>query len=225
MASKSRVVDTLLLDAGKTDPGTRGRIERKVGEITLELLTQNEGRFSGLSRSDQISILTTSTKYKMQPDFFAIAPTGAELDSDGEYVDTIIIVSKAEILGRKRDGAAYNARLCWIEKLQDGPNGRGWYLCLAADATADVTYEIDYFREPTENDVDEVADEALLKAGVRAGLPDLFPATYERDEYKYLKRLPDHRESTGRFVTRIVMVPSKIAAKKNKLQHTIGRGG
>ena len=227
MPSKVRVVEKLLIDAGKSDAATRREIERAVGEITLEMLEEGDGRFSDLARPQTISVTTTERYYKLNPDFFTTQDEHEVLDSDGEFSDTFTIYPKQEILRRKREGERLNCRVCHIEKLQanpEGSGGSGWYLVLSYEAAEAATYVLEYFREPTENDVAAIKNEAMLYSGVRGMRPDIFGERSAVDMHKYLAQLPGHSEKVGRYFGAIPHRPSYRAVAVNKLQHKSGRG-
>jgi hypothetical protein len=224
MANRTTYVEQLCAEAGKSDPATKAEIDRKVGEIALEMLVQSEGRFAELARTQSISVTTVLTKYLLESDFFAAAQEHEILDSDGEFAGVCHIVAKGEILRRKNYDDEYDHQLAHIEFLQDGTGGRGWYLILALEPTAAYTYEFQYYREPTEDDVSVIKEESLLKAGVRAGLPTLFPNTAPVDAQKYYSKLGGFREDQTRYRGQIMVMPNLRTQNLNKLQHRIGRG-
>lgn len=226
MPSKAQAVNKLLIDAGRSDPDTRQRIERAVGEITLEMLSESDGRFSELERTTEIAVDTTTVDYKLPADFFASKDEHEIQDADGEFVGVFTIYPKDEILRRKRDGERLNARVCHIEFSESGYNGkgRGWYLRLGDESEAAYTYVLTYYREPTENDVSIIKDEAMLYAGVRGSLPRIFGEDAAVDLQKYLHKLPGYGEKASRFSGVIPRRPSYRRVKVNRLQHKIGKG-
>jgi len=223
MASKSHIVDSLLVECGKASAGVREEISRKVGEIALDMLQQNDGRFSALKKTETYTIATDTLKYKLPADFFAIAVESQEVDSDGAYKNIVEIVDKDDILTRKRQGAYYGYRLCYIELDTDNASGRGWYLVLSDYAPSSAIFEIDYFREPTEDDVDAIKETSLLKSGVRGALPHLF-STAEVDSYKYMNRIDKYQESPTKTRTSLSYRPNIRTQRRNQLMHRIGRG-
>jgi len=225
MASPARIVDGLMADCGKSSPEIRARIERKVGEIALEMLSQNEGRFYALAKNQEISIRAGTTReYLLDTDFFCTKPEFDIYDEDGDFLRVGYILSKAEIRDRRRADAPLGSNICYIEYQKDGVSGRGWYLILATNPTENMTYDFEFYREPTEKDVSAIKDIGMLKSGVRAGLPDLFEETAEVDAHKYLSRLEGFHEKISRTIPTVIMTPNVRNAAKNRHDHKIGRG-
>jgi len=217
------MVDRLISDSGKTGPEIQAKIERKVGEVALEMLQQSGGRFRTLSRTQEISINTTDLQYKLNSDFFTARTSCAEYDSSGNFVRLIYIVGKTEVLHTIENNAPAAANMCYIEFNHDGSDGRGNYLVLADEASTSCTYKFEYYREPTENDIDAIEEWSLLMRGVRASLPEFF-TTAEVDAHIYLRKLGHYQEDIGRVLTDVRMVPDQRTSKRNRLSHKIGRG-
>lgn len=223
MASRAFIVDGLLRETGKTSPAVRADIDRKVGEITLELLSQNDGRFKGLEKTQVISVVADTQQYKLNADFFTAKKSFHEVDSDGNFVAKLSIVSKSELFNRKTEDAYAGIKLGYIEFLTSGPSGRGYYMHLGADPTDTATYHFDYYREPTTADTDIIRKIVILQHGVRASLPQYF----ENAEYEagiYVRRLQGFKESPDINVTDAMITPNPRIAKHNQRMHKIGQG-
>ena len=224
MASKSFILDALLDECGKDSPQTREQLSQKIGEITLELLSQNNGRFFGLKKVSTLSITTGATQYLLPADFHTVSSDSAEVDSTGAYVQDVHVLPKSDIRERVREEYHYDCHYAYVEKLEDGPSGRGYYLTIAVAPTTTKTFEIEYYRRPTENDTDVITDYALIKRGVRAQFPALFE-TAEVDRHIYLNRLPNFAESTRRMVTDEYVLPPRRVQRRNRNMHNYGAGG
>ncbi len=223
MASRAFIVDGLMREAGKTSPKVRGLIDLKVGEITLELLSQNSGRFRGLEKTQAISVVANTQQYLLNADFFTAKKSFHQVDGDGNFMARLSIVSKTELFDRKSAKAYSGIALAYIEFLEYGPNGRGFYLHLGTDPTGTATYHLDYYREPTTADTDLIRKVTILQHGVRASLPQYF-VNAEYEAAIYIRRLQGFKESPDTHITDAVVTPNPRIAKHNQRMHDIGQG-
>lgn len=225
MASKSFILDSLLNECGKDSPQVREQMSEKIGEITLELLSRNDGKFFGLKKVTTLSITADeTTQFKLPADYHTISIDSCEVNvTTGAYIQDIHVLEKSDIRQRIRDRAHYDCHYGYIEKLEAGPTGRGYYLTLAVASTKVRSFEIEYFRRPTENDTDVISEYTLIERGVRAQYPSLFK-TAKVDRAIYLNRLPRFVEKRRRNVTDSYVLPPKRIQRHNRNQHKRGAG-
>lgn len=227
MASTSQIVNDLMDEIGKDSPDIAHALELTVGEVVVELLGQNEGRFSSLSKTETLSILTTQTRYILPADFNTAKVTSTEVDTDGTLKGIIYIMPKAEIQERLVRGGAAHARFCYVEFSEDGYNGdgRGYYLTLAKEVTENTTYEFEYYRKPVTTDVDLIRNPGSIKRGVRANSPKYFPENNDVNMAIYENVKKGFSDKPQRYATSILVTPSPQTSRRNVRMHRIGRGG
>lgn len=223
MATTSQIVDELMTEANKTTTAVRKQIEQAVGDIVLELLQQNDGRFRGLEKTQSITVTSGVKQYKLNSDFNTAKRTFHEVNSDGDFVAKCECLSKAEIFSRKAEGGHLTYRFGYIEFEASHSSGRGYYLTLAEEPTGTAYFEFEYYREPTREDADIIRKPSIVKHGVRGRMPRLFD-TAEADLGIYLRRIQGFKESPERFVTALIVTPPPRVAKRNRFFHDIGRG-
>lgn len=224
MASPAKIVQDLMDEFGKTAPTVRARFESIVGEITVDLLSQNEGRFKDLEKSTSLSIVTTTRQYRLPADFNTVKHTFYEVNSDGEFVAECAIVPKADVHRRLEQGRYAGYRLAYIQELKSHADGPGKYLILAGDADEAMTFELDYYRIPLETDTSVIRNESILKRGVRSRLADMNPLVrIDLDIYERMKL--GFKEDVRKHVTHLSIAPPRKAIKTNKYLHKIARGG
>lgn len=224
MASRALITDSLVAESGKVAPNVRKRIEEKVGEITVELLQQSEGRFKGLLREQAFTTVIDVVEYILNSDFNTAQGTYHEVDSNGVFKRQLTIVSKSEMFHRRTEKAYASVRLSYIDFLEAGVSGRGYYLVLGDKPTEAAFFRIPYFREATENDTDVIRKVAIVKRGVRGSLPSLFPNEAQIDAEIYLRHLQGFREKREKFNTTTIMTPSSRTGNFNRRMHKYGQG-
>lgn len=225
MASKAHLVGLLLKESGKDSPTVQKEIEQKVGEITVELLQQNDGRFKGLLREQTITVAVGTSAYLLNPDFHTAMKTAHEVNSAGKVVRKLTVISRAEYISRLDEGAYAGELMAYIDFLEDGPQERGYYLIFGDTPTATAIYKFPYYREPTENDADVIRKFNIVKRGVRGSLPHLFPTTALLDAEIYLRHLEGFKERAEKFRTTAgIIVPAPRVGAFNRRMNDIGQG-
>jgi hypothetical protein len=228
MASNAQITASLMEELGKTAPALRRKISSRVGDVTLELLQQNEGRFSSLVRTQTISVTAGTKEYRIRSDYNTARKTMYEVDVNNDYVARVRIVSKAEMFNRYAEDAHTDENMAYIQFFERGPNddstaNRGYYLVLGEEPVADVSYLFEYYRTPTTSDTDIIRKESIIKHGVRAAMPREFESA-QMEATVYLRMLRGFREKPERFVTDTIMTPSKRIGDHNKRMYGISRG-
>lgn len=225
MANKSAVVEDLMTELGKSSVLARDKITQAVGEITLDLLSQNHGRFTALEKKQTITINTTDTAYKINDDFNTVKPPAIQVNSSGAYIRHTDIVSISEYYERQADTAAYPgeyyARIEYLTNQSDGP---GDYLIFGAAPDATGYMEMFYYREPRGNDTGFIKNEFILKTGCRSRLSEFNP-NWETDLKIYVRMREGFRENLTRKTTQLVLRPSPRIRDHNQMMHDIGQGG
>jgi hypothetical protein len=226
MASVAYLADVLMQEAGKSSPDVRLRIEEKIGEVTLEILQQSEGRFKKLARTQNISILVGVKEYLLPADYFTAKREFIEIDSNSDFVRRVYVVSEMEVYTRIEAESNLSVSYCWIDFNETGygTTGRGYYLHLAVDPTETAIYRFAYYRQPTENDAEAIDSFTLIKRGVRGNLPDLFPKTAQVDISIYANSLGRSGEDPSQHTTETVVHPGRRRGRLNALLHRIGSG-
>lgn len=225
MATKAQIVQQLMAEFSKTSSSARGRTETIVGEITVDLLNQNESRFDALSKSYSINLVAGTTKYKLPTDFKTAKTTFYETDSDSNYKAKCLCLSKSEVFRRIDEGAYTGYRLAYIERDVDGPNGRGDYLVFADDPDETKYIYFEYYRHPTEDDTDIIRNTHILKTGCRGGLPDLVPGGPDRSSYYsaiYERMKMSFRDVSTKRTTARIMTPNIRTGQHNKKLYDLG---
>ena len=225
MASLSKVTNDIMQEIGKTSSTLRIKIEGYVGDVTVDLLSQNQGRFTRLEKSLDISFAVGVKYYKLPANFNTIKDTFFQVDSTGEFIAKCRVRTKSEIYRNIEDSEYSGVKAAYIQELNrdHGPDGAGLYLILASEPTEIVYYNIEYYRFPLTTDTDIIKNVKLVKNGVRAELPDYFDKAeiyshiYENGKMRF-------KENKRRRKTVSVLMPSKRAGQHNKRMRNIGGG-
>ena len=224
MPSISYYVNLLVAEANKDTPAFKTKLEIRVREIALELLEAGGGRFEKLKLTQTIDITTTDRKYKLNSDFNKIRKTFNAVDSNGNFVANIYCLSKRAVQRRLMDNSPLG-NICYTEYDGTGDDGPGYYLVLPALSTVTRTFEFDYYRKYTSDDVEVIDSEVMVKRGVRMGMPSIFKDEARNDGYIYVRRLKTFGEDPEDLMTDIILVPDPQTVKRYRLNHNIGGGG
>lgn len=223
MASPAKIVSDLMTESGKMSHEVQIRMESLLGEVTVDLLSQNGSRFAGLEKSTTITINTSDTAYVLPADFRTAQPTFIEVDSDEDFIREIDVVSEREFYRRRAKSKFPQDLTVFVERRTVGGSTR-WYLVLGAAPTTSTYYKFFYWREPKTNDTNIIQNEAIPKEGVRSKMPGLFPA-FQVSLAAYVNMRHNFKEDPSRLSTSMQVKPSLQTQRVNRLQHKIGRGG
>ena len=225
MASRQVVVFEMKQEFGKDTPAALALIDQRVGDVTVDLLSQNEGRFRGLSMSATLTFSSGETSQKLPGDFNAIKETFSQVDSEGKFIAECMVLAKSAVHRRLVENRYAGFRLAYINRNVDPTGVPGHYLVLAAPPDEETYYEVDYYRIPTGNDTDIITNVDIVKEGVRSKSPDFVGAqmaTYHNEVY--LRMRQGFREEPEKVVTNIVTEPPRRVARHNQRMHRIGGG-
>lgn len=225
MATRAQIVQELLTEFDKNTPAAATKIDLKVGDITLELLNLNGGRFKDLERSTTLTLVSGTTEYLLPDDFNTAKKTHSEVDSEGKFIAECTVVSKAAVHRRIAEGQYRGYRIGYIAELAtaDIP---GKYLILGADPEETTYWEFDYYRTPTKEDTDIIRNIDILKDGVRAGLPEFVgPQMAVIYQGKYEREKQGFREDPEKNLTQIQTQPARRVGRHNQKMQRIGQGG
>lgn len=225
MASKSVLVDELMTELGKKSSLVRKKIDQIVGEVTLDLLSQNNGQFSALEREQAITTNTSDLAYKLNTDFNAVKPPAYLTDVNGKFSTEFAIVSLSEFMIRQGDTSRYpGASYARIEYLTDQDNGPGDYLILGTEPDSIQYVRLPYYRKPKETDTHLIRNETIVKIGAKSKLPE-FNEAWSRDQVIYFKMRSGFKEDISKKTTELVLRPSSHTRTFNESMHNIGSGG
>ena len=223
MASNAEITTELMAEFNQSSPLVRQKVERAVGEVTIDILSENDCRFERLSKVQTISILTTSKSYKLPGDFATIKGSMIQVGSTGDFVREIEIISPQEYYRRLGDADYPGLYYAMIETKMDGASGPGDYLTLNDEPDEAGTYKFFYFRKPQVTDTDLIIKTRAIKEGVRAMFPEYNPDAGQ-SLVIYEKMKSGIKESPATRVTHMALMPSKRQQEVNRKMHRIGRG-
>ena len=229
MASRDAITEDLLIESGRQGTAARRKIDQKVGDVTLELLQQNEGRFRALEKTQTISVVVSTTlagrQYKLDSKFNTAKDTMYEQDLvTGDFKNKITILTEAEVFERLSNAGPTSSLMGYIKYLTSHSSGRGQYLVLSQNPTETKSYIFQYYRAPTPDDTDVIRKTSIIKHGVRGSLPEYFEDS-DLELKIYFSMLGGFRESPERFVTDLIMTPPPRIALHNQKMHDISQGG
>lgn len=223
MSTNAEMTEIMMDDIGKSSLQVRKRVTAAVGETTVDLLSQNDGRFRRLAKFTTITLNTTDTVYKLPSDFHTVKNI-VEQNADGDFLRKIEIVSDTEFHGRAGNTDYGGQYYCYIEYRRTGASGPGEYLILSEVRTATAYYKFSYYRVPTANDTDIIPNDSVLKEGVRSKLGNL-AADARNSLLVYTQNKPNIIESVEHVTTGLVIKPSKKSQARNRQMRKIGQGG
>jgi len=224
VASTDQIVEDLMLESGKSGHTARQRIELIVGEVILEVLGRNDGRFEGLRETIGYSVLKDVKHYKLPGNFNTPSKSFLQVNSDDEFIAECYIVQKMDVIRNLADSGYVGPRQAYIERLKAGPGGPGLYLVFGDELTETAYYQMDYYRKATTSDGDVVRKDGIVKDGARGKLPVYWPLPNDFAGM-YAGQLRGFKESPRRMATTISFSPSRQTKRLNRKQHHIGGGG
>ncbi len=226
MASKAEITQSLLTEFGKQDDAVRIQVEQWVGEVTVDLLSQNQGRFEKLLKSQTITVVDGTSAYKLNSDFNTVHPVFYQVDSSGNYVRKLSVFTKAEVFERKSSDAYNGPRMGFVEYQGDGDDGPGFYLVLGDEPSADDagTYVLFYYRTSTENDTEIIRNDSIIKMGVR-GLAVDYNQNAPVHAATFLNMRRGFVEDPSKRSHGMAIRPSKQTQGHNHRMRRIGEGG
>lgn len=225
MASTLELIQALAQEFGKQSPEVLRDIEQKIGEITIDILSQNDCRFAGLRKSQTVTVTAGTTSYKINADFASLGRYPTIVDSNGDFVDKFTIVDEGEFVARADQGGYATKRFGRIEARDQGASGPGFYLELAEDWGETGYIKIPYYRKPTATDTELINNLACVKNGVRQFFGQ-FIGSEKADiaARVYLGQRSGIKESAARTTTGLFVKPPIRTQKHNLLMHKVGRG-
>jgi len=226
MATRDEMTTELLVLAGKSvDSPERQRVYDVVGDVTVDLLSQNEGRFYGLRRTLEFTMTTADRKKRLPSNFNTASRDFYEVDEDGELKGRGAVKSKTDVFDDQLEGAYVGYRRAWIEELSgdSAPEGSGIYLVLAEAPPSTVYLVFVYYRRPERDDTDIIKNPTIVKLGAKAQLSNMFDdAQYSMAIFE--KRRSGFKEKFHKRVTSGILMPSRRQARHNKRMYDRGRG-
>jgi hypothetical protein len=208
---------------GKKSPDFRTRLELLAGNITVDLLSQNEGRFRGLDRTQLITAQSGDSRFRLNADFNTAKKTFFQVDSAGTFIAECALVSKAEIHRRIVEGRYSGYRLGYVVNDAEGEEEGLWYLVLAETPSDTTYYEFDYYRQPTSNDTHIIRNPEIIKQGIRSRLADINP-NVQNDSITYERMRQGFIEDPEKYATNIDLLPPRRTMRHNAQMYDIGKG-
>ncbi len=223
MATITELSAKIMEDLGKTTPRVKARVDSLIGSLTIDLLSQGEGRHSGLRKRQDITLNLTRAEYKLFLDFNTPKSPMIEVNSDGIYIRKIDIVSEDEFFERQGNMALYpRETYARIEELEDGYDGKGYYLILGKIPTEVAYYRLSYYRRAMREDVDLIRNPTILEFGVKGLMPDL-NINAQTDVGTYFNMRKGFKDDSGKLTTPMFR-NSRASQKHNRQMHRIGKG-
>lgn len=226
MAAGSEIVADLMEEIGKMSPDVETSLMEAVGDVTVDLLSQNEGRFEGLRRRQTITIDSSKTQYKLNSDCNRVKSPCLRYNSSGEPAGRIDIVNEEEYYYRLENATQYPTNsFAKVERLEAGNDGPGYYLIFKDELTDVGTIQLFYYRYAKETDTDIIRNPEIVKTGVRSKRPQYWPATSREEMIIYFKMRSAFKENPQAKTTRDRVLLSARRRKHNLRMHRYGRGG
>ncbi len=223
MASRDSIVQQMMDEFGKTSQVVRAKVERVVGEITIDILSNNFGKFRKLREVKDFDIRTTKRSYKLPGNFNSDSNQFYEVDSDGEVLREIEIVTEQRFFERKTDANYTGSIYAYIETKKSGTEGPGEFLTLNGLPSATGTFRMPYYRKPTVNDTDVITNERTLKEGIRSAFSEFVP-DFQTKLVIYEKMKAGTIETPATRTTGMTLKPSKRQQQRNRNMYWIGKG-
>lgn len=221
MAARSHIVEEMLTEFGVMSDAVRQRIDSAIGDITIDILCQNNSRFRKLSKTDTITIGTTTNAYKLPVDFKTAKKQCMFVDSDGDFIKKLEIVTEAEFYNRKSNPDYTGNWYAYTETRQiDSP---GEYLVLNATPIETGYIKVFYYRHPNANDTDLIDNPSLIKAGVRTMFPE-YVQEHQSSFFIYENMKQNVLENPSQRSTNMSIKPTKRQQNRNRLNYRIGKG-
>lgn len=229
MASKAQLVDDIMLDIGKSSSKIRQMVEQHVGDVTVELLSRQNGRFKSLAKTITITLNTSYDHYKLPSDYGAASKTFVQVDSSDDFVRRLAIESEEAVYERMEHSEYAGVWIGWVVHLTTGPTargytGRGWYLRLPTEPSDTGFYKFFYYRAPTEEDTDLIRSSSIVKRGALGRLPRSLNAETDRDAAIYENMKRGFKEDITRHQPNIKIHPNARTRRHNAMMHEIGKG-
>lgn len=223
MADILEIVDSLAAEFGKTGSQAKAKIEAWAGEVAVDLLSQDEGRFKLLEETEVISINTTDKEYMLPVDFNTAKETFIEVDDDGDYRADCAVVAKSRIHRAIAEGKYTGFRLTYIKKKEAIGSTPGYYLVLTSAATQATTFEFDYYRNATPNDIHIIRNASIIKNGVR-GLATKFHGSAAYYAEIYRRQRQGFHDAPERYMTHLSIQPTRRIVRHNRQMKGYGGG-
>lgn len=226
MATAAEITQELMEEIGKMSPDVETSLLRAVEDVTVDLLSQNEGRFEGLRRRQEITIDSTKSQYRLNSDCNAVKSPCIRKNSSGTIVGEIDIITDDDYNYRVMEGTTrYPANtFARTEYLENGSDGPGFYLVFSDELTDAGTLEVPYYRYAKETDTGLIRNTSIVKAGVRGRRPAYWPAVHYAEMGAYLRMRSGFKESPGKKKTKARVLLSKKKRQFNRRQDRIARG-
>jgi hypothetical protein len=223
MASNSQLTQEIMDDIEKSSVQVRKKVQRLVGDITVDILSQNESRFTRLGKNYTLTYTSSDTAQRVPSDFASARPVSLIVNSDDEFVAEIEVVTENAFFQRKGDVNYTGSIYAYIEN-RTGDQGPGEYLVLNASPSATLYIKFMYYREPLRTDTDIITNTMAVKEGVKGSLTrDTYPDS-EKSMAIYLRMKPGIKESPTARSTHMAISPNPPTKRLNQRMHDIGRG-
>lgn len=224
MAAIAAIVQEMLDECGKSSSDVRRRIENKANEVVLELLNLHQGQHERLKELSSLTFASGEDSVRVDSRFNTAAQLW-ETDLDGKFSAKCTIDTKAGVFRQIVDAAYHKYRLAYLDELTVSGQ-RALYLVLAEAVTSTIYMMFEWYRQPTVHDAGIIKSDAIIKQGIRAGMPKLFPgpgAGYHAAIYE--RRKEGFHPERHKRITSMRIVPSKRTRRYNKHLSDIGQGG
>jgi hypothetical protein len=225
MASAEVLTEEIIAELGKDNPQIRSQVRTNIGDIAIDLLSQNEGEFSCLEKYEDIPLTVNNSEFLLtNGDFKRAKKKSILIDANGLYVGEIHLVSNNEFFNRQANSEQYpGTTYARIEYKENGADGSGNYLIFGTTYTTAATLRFSYYRQPTGSDVMSISNTSLIKVGVRMMMSNQKPEWANSGAIYYGLR-QSFKENIEDRATELVLRPPKKKEAYNRMMHDIGRG-
>lgn len=229
MASKSQIVDDVMMAIGMSGDKVRRLVETHVGDVTVDLLNQQEGRFKALKLRTTITINTSYDHYKLPTDYGTASKTFIQVDVNDDFVRRLAIESQEAVYERMEHDEYAGVWVAWVDYLTTGDaargfTGRGWYLRLPTEPDDTGYYKFFYYRAATTEDTDLIRNATIVKKGVLGMLPLTYNPNAPNDAGTYARMKSGFQEKITRHQPNVKMHPNARTRRHNAQMHTVGKG-
>jgi len=218
MASLAVLTADIISELGlPNQPKTRKAVERFAGEATVELLSQSQGRFRELKKSQTISVVPGTASYDLNEDFNTPRLV-VILDSNGVITGDYNLVTVFDHIWMI-ENSVDRSEFAYV----DNPSGGLFQkFVLSESPTTAVTLQLEYYRYPVAGDLGVIRNDAPIRHYIKSNFPNENHA-WQADLTIYERMKAGFSDKAERLSTARVARPSKKSRRLHIIQGTAGK--